>query len=195
MKTLYIVRHGQTLWNIENRKQGHQDSPLTLKGIQQAHHIAVLLKKEISDFSHFYFVSSPLYRAHQFALILAELLDIGGNFKLDILLKEHGFGSWEGMTQKEINTQYPDAVNERKNNHWNYVIPGGGESYEIISHRTSQFLNNHAMHDNLIIVCHEMISNVVRGHLLQLSQESIFNLKHPQDTIYCWYDGKLKEIQ
>ncbi|MFD2882332.1 histidine phosphatase family protein [Paenibacillus rhizoplanae] len=34
--TVYITRHGQTEWNVQKRMQGHQDSPLTPLGVQQA---------------------------------------------------------------------------------------------------------------------------------------------------------------
>ena len=41
---LYIVRHGQTLWNQEKRMQGHQDSALTNLGKEQAQKLKESLK-------------------------------------------------------------------------------------------------------------------------------------------------------
>jgi 2,3-bisphosphoglycerate-dependent phosphoglycerate mutase len=50
MKTRFIVvRHGETQWNVESRIQGHMDSPLTEKGVQQAEAIAARLAKERFD--------------------------------------------------------------------------------------------------------------------------------------------------
>src|SRR3989338_10840636 len=42
--TLYIVRHGETEWNVKDRIQGHKDSPLTSQGIRQAYDVAEKLK-------------------------------------------------------------------------------------------------------------------------------------------------------
>lgn len=46
---LYLIRHGQTKWNLEKRMQGHKDSPLTEVGISQAQNcvIDLLMKKLI----------------------------------------------------------------------------------------------------------------------------------------------------
>ncbi|WJH36612.1 histidine phosphatase family protein [Paenibacillus sp. CC-CFT747] len=47
--TVYLVRHGQTQWNVEHRLQGHQDSPLTEWGIQQAEWLGEALHGERID--------------------------------------------------------------------------------------------------------------------------------------------------
>jgi len=49
MITLYFVRHGQTVDNLENRIQGHSDSPLTTLGMKQAEAIAERLASEHFD--------------------------------------------------------------------------------------------------------------------------------------------------
>lgn len=51
MATLYLVRHGQTTFNLEKRLQGRQDSPLTPLGMEQAKALALQLSK------------TPLWRA------------------------------------------------------------------------------------------------------------------------------------
>ena len=47
--TIYIIRHGQTTWNVERGLQGHQDSPLTELGIRQADWLSDALEKEEID--------------------------------------------------------------------------------------------------------------------------------------------------
>ncbi len=42
--TIYLLRHGETVWNCVGRFQGQQDSPLTARGIEQADHVARLLR-------------------------------------------------------------------------------------------------------------------------------------------------------
>lgn len=45
---IYLVRHGETTWNVEHRMQGHQDSALTELGVQQA----LLLGERLSNEHH-----------------------------------------------------------------------------------------------------------------------------------------------
>jgi broad specificity phosphatase PhoE len=65
--TFYITRHGETVWNIQQRMQGQQDSPLTENGILQAKAAAEKLKK--IHFDHAF--SSDLLRARRTAEIIA----------------------------------------------------------------------------------------------------------------------------
>ena len=46
---IYIVRHGQTAWNLQGRKQGRKDSPLTLKGVEQAKDVSKILNNSIKN--------------------------------------------------------------------------------------------------------------------------------------------------
>lgn len=89
--TIYIVRHGQTEWNVERRLQGHGDSPLTELGIKQAHDL-----KELLGNVHFDAVfSSDLLRAKR----TAEIITL--EKKLEVLttelLRERSWGKFEGQ--------------------------------------------------------------------------------------------------
>ncbi len=142
---IYIVRHGQTAWNLQKRKQGRKDSPLTLKGIAQAEHIAKILNKEIQDVSKFKIVVSPQWRCQQFASIVCE--HIGIPFSQCIFeenLREHCFGLWEGKTEEEIEKDFPGflARRYRPENYWSYVVPMG-ESYELLSLRVANVLEKY----------------------------------------------------
>ena len=46
MSQVFLVRHGETEWNVQRRIQGHSDSPLTQSGIDQAKQVAARLKNE-----------------------------------------------------------------------------------------------------------------------------------------------------
>ena len=88
---LYLVRHGQTDWNLEGKAQGHSDIPLNETGVHQAEELRDKLKG--LDFDVCY--SSPLKRAAQTAEIVAD-----GCTKIvfDDDLKERNFGDYEGKT-------------------------------------------------------------------------------------------------
>lgn len=185
---IYIIRHGETVWNLEKRKQGHKDSPLTWKGIEQAVASASKLQQDCSNLSTFSFYVSPLYRARQCAQIIKEKLDITHRFTVEYNLREHGFGAWEGKTQNYLDQKHPEEIAQRLQDRWNYIIPGGGESYNIIYRRAKYFIDR-VTEDEVVLICHEMISKVIRGYLLNMPQEVILDLEHPHDTIYK-YDGK-----
>lgn len=48
MKTLYLMRHGETLFNVYHRVQGASDSPLTARGIAQAKEAKAFFKKNVA---------------------------------------------------------------------------------------------------------------------------------------------------
>ena len=182
---IYIVRHGQTAWNLQKRKQGRKDSPLTLKGIDQAKHIASILKKDIKDISKFKIVISPQWRCQQFASIICELLNIRfSDCIMEENLREHCFGLWEGKTEEEIEFEFPGFLERRyrPENYWNYIVPMG-ESYDLLSNRVSKVIEEYE-YENIIYVCHEMVSKTMRGILLNLSNDEVLALNHPQDTVY-----------
>src|SRR5690606_41888945 len=89
-------RHGQTLWNVEHRFQGHTDIPLDETGIAQAQRAASLLAALRPSM----IVSSDLRRAADTAAALAEIT--GLEVILDKDLRERGGGEWEGLTREQI---------------------------------------------------------------------------------------------
>lgn len=87
---LYVVRHGQTDWNLENRMQGQTDVPLNDTGINQARK----LKKTLESYDFDICYCSPMKRAVQTASIA-----VNGRTKIlyDDDLKERSYGDYEGV--------------------------------------------------------------------------------------------------
>lgn len=192
---IYIVRHGQTLWNLQGKKQGRRDSPLTAKGVKQASNVAKILKQENVRYEQFKKLASPLWRCRQFLSLICEEAEIEYNsFNFLDDLKEHSFGMWEGLTEEEIKIGFPEMYSNREKSKWNFIAPMG-ESYELVYKRVEKVLNCLEENDNVLFVCHEMISKALRGKLLNLSNEQIMKLKHPQDVVYKIEDGKLEELR
>jgi 2,3-bisphosphoglycerate-dependent phosphoglycerate mutase len=165
--TLWIVRHGETEWNIQGRIQGHGDSPLTAMGIAQAQALAQLLAAQHHDdaiaehHKIFRVMSSDAGRAHHTARILA------AGLKLDVAttpsFRERSYGIAEGMTYAEIDTHYPGAFSKVHETDPDYCIPQG-ESRRSFHHRVINALEDVCVHQRnlsaavaqrpVLIVCH-----------------------------------------
>lgn len=190
---IYIIRHGQTLWNLQGKKQGRNDSPLTLKGILQANNVAKILLEEKIDLNDFTVVSSPQWRCRQFLSIICEQIEFDYNKCIfEDNLREHAFGMWEGLTEEQIKEQYGEIYKKRELSKWDFIAPMG-ESYDLVHKRVAKVLEKYE-EQNIIFVCHEMISKVLRGKMLELDKKEIMSLKHRQDVVYKIENKTLKEL-
>ena len=124
---IYLMRHGQTAWNIEGKIQGRTDIPLNEEGIRQAGLLAdALLKKEAeSGRKAAVTYVSPLIRARETARIVAERA--GTPVREMDELKERDFGFWEGKTWEEVERGYPEEFHFWEKNP-DEGAPSGGES-------------------------------------------------------------------
>ncbi|MBE5251347.1 MAG: 2,3-diphosphoglycerate-dependent phosphoglycerate mutase GpmB [Enterobacterales bacterium endosymbiont of Blomia tropicalis] len=100
MLQVYLVRHGETVWNAERRIQGQSDSPLTEKGEQQAHQVG----ERVKDSGITHVISSDLGRTRHTAEIIADAC--GCRVTLDPRLRELNMGVLEkrpldGLTPEE----------------------------------------------------------------------------------------------
>ena len=102
MSKLFLIRHGESEWNILKKIQGQEDVPLSSNGIVQAEKVAKRLLKE--KIHHIY--SSDLKRAYDTAKVIGSSLNIKVN-KLEEL-REINFGSWQGLTSKEVQESHRD---------------------------------------------------------------------------------------
>jgi len=99
--TIVMVRHGETDWNREDRFQGHSDPPLNDRGRSQARALA----QALGGLEAAALYSSPLARAHETAIILAERLRLEVQMRDD--LREVDVGSWSGLTRSEAEARFP----------------------------------------------------------------------------------------
>ncbi len=101
--TLYLMRHAETLWNIERRAQGQADSPLTAHGEQQAIAAGEYMRSIAVD----QVVCSPLGRTRRTLELALAGREITTEF--DDGWMEIDFGPWEGKTFDDIGKDDPDC--------------------------------------------------------------------------------------
>lgn len=129
---IFLVRHGETEWNIQGKFQGSTDIPLSESGIKQAGYVK---KRFENNFDCVY--SSPLVRAVKTASILSEGSGIKVNIKEGI--SEIDFGKWEGLTLKQLKDIYGKEYEEWRNDEVNgYLIGGGDFSLKLAGERAKK---------------------------------------------------------
>ena len=130
MKRLYLVRHGQTEFNVARLVQGRCDSPLTELGVVQAHAAGAWLREH--GVAADAMVSSPLGRAMATARILADELGFVGEVEPEERIIERSYGWFE----KGPFTELPGDVWDPGEN----LVPYGGEGNQELSSRMNEGL-------------------------------------------------------
>ena len=179
--TLYLIRHGETDWNAEQRYQGQADIPLNNTGRAQAKRNGDVLKAYLPRLEGADFVSSPLSRARETMEIMRAALGLAlSTFRIDTELMELHYGHWEGHLATELPTIDPEGVAAKAADPFGWR-PHGGESYEDLMVRTAGWLN--AITRDTVAVTHGGVSRVARGALLGIDTRLVPMLDVPQDQI------------
>lgn len=145
---IYVVRHGQTDWNVEHRFQGSQDIPINQTGRRQAEGNGRLLAELLgADAANYDYVSSPLGRSRETMRRIRTVLGLPADqFRIDERLIEVCFGDWEGHTLDELllhSDTWRRRLEDRKRDKWNFQPPGdGAESYEILTWRVAAWFES-----------------------------------------------------
>jgi probable phosphoglycerate mutase len=151
--TIYFIRHGETDWNLEGRLQGQKDIPLNDLGRVQAEEAGRRLRDLVPHYEDLAYVASPMLRTRETMELLRGAIGLHpGSYKLDDRLVELTFGSWEGLTWKEVRRLEPQAAAMRERDKWNYAPPGGGESYAMLTDRIRPVLED--LTRDTVIVAH-----------------------------------------
>ncbi len=180
VRNLYLVRHGETHFNREDRIGG--DSDLTDKGMAQANALA----------EHFVTVRIPIIftsnyiRTMQTATPIAERQDSCSIIALPEFNEIHA-GICEGMTYEDIRSKMPHVARSRGPNKYRYIYPDG-EGYKTMEDRVHRglkkvfFLNNYD--ENIMIVGHRAVNRMILSSFLTRQEEEIPYIYMPQDKYY-----------
>lgn len=185
---IYLCRHGESVFNMEKRLGG--DSPLTERGIQQAHNIGDFLQKKTREFTERLQIiyHSPLQRSRQTALIVGCYFPSADRLEVPELA-EIRYGSLEGCTVHEVQRRFPQQVAERKHNKLTWKLLDG-ESYEELGQRVYPCLEHLRKAGGIYaFITHGAVNRLI---MLYFSNESerqrILNKEISSENVFCITD-------
>jgi broad specificity phosphatase PhoE len=193
-RMFYLTLHGETEWNRERRFQGQLDSPLTDRGLEQAHRMGTTLRDLLGDSTASAIASSPLGRTRRTAEIICEVLGIpSSQIETDARLAEINLGSWAGLTRDEVAARWPRALADSGRYDWYFRSPDG-ETLEAISSRVRQWLSEAAGRDRMIVVSHGVTSRILRGLYGGIAKAAALELEVSRDVVFRLHDGSIERI-
>ncbi|MDX9715463.1 MAG: alpha-ribazole phosphatase [Dissulfurispiraceae bacterium] len=183
VKTIYLVRHGETVGHKHGQYKGSMDIPLSERGAEQvrrsAEFIAADMKKgKAQEKSSLKVYCSPLSRARRSAEIIAARLSVK-SLQIDDL-RERSFGRWEGMTYMEIAEKYPGEFSDWRTNPLKFSPPEGESTLEVNTRVLSvldRILLSSSDGESIIIVAHGGVNRVLLCSFLGMPLEHIFRIE------------------
>ena len=162
MGHFYFVRHGQTVWNVENKICGATDIELTELGHQQARDTGKKIVEEGIKADEILY--SPLIRAAETARHISEITGIPA--RMEPRLIEQNFGKWESTPR--------DGADFKKAKEFFACSHEGGESTLRLAQRIYNLLDDiKAESDSktYILVAHNGIARVVQSYFTDMTNE------------------------
>jgi len=179
---IFLVRHGQTLWNLEQRWQGNQNSNLTDLGIQQANITKSKLSKQLLDKGYV----SPLQRARDTIQIIVE----DRNLEVEVIddIREINLGPWEGKTQEETSISHPSEFKAFWDTPETFLLQGA-DTFEELQSRVVEAINHIFLHNegkNIIVVSHWISIKVALAFYMNKPLSFLPKMPNPQNAeILC----------
>ncbi|OIN65527.1 histidine phosphatase family protein [Exiguobacterium sp. KRL4] len=170
MMIIYLTRHGETEWNIQNRMQGWKDSPLTAKGQQYAEKLGHRLQSVA--FRAVY--SSPSERAFQTAQLICEGRTTP--IRIDARLKEIHMGEWEGKTHDFLKQNDLEAYTAFWETPHLYTSKTG-EGFDVLKNRLLEFLKEIQVNyqgETILIVTHGIAIKMLLSHFKGTGMEQLW---------------------
>ena len=147
MNKIYFARHGQTVWNVENKICGATDIALTAKGHEQAKELGEIIKK--SGYAIDEILCSPLERAYDTAKHVSEITGIP--MRVEERLREQNFGIYESTARNG------EEFKAAKTNFINHF--GNGETMLHLCYKT------------YLLVAHNGIARAVQSYFHDMTNE------------------------
>ena len=197
---LYIVRHGETEWNVIKRFQGQLNTPLTEKGMEKLRETGKKLENVLFDEVY----TSELGRTVASAEIILNENRGYRNKKLELKklaeLNEVYFGVWQGLTYEEVFLKYPEEANNYFYNVKNYKTENVEaenlkDALERFLKGINKILNRHKS-GNILVVTHGTVLEMFMNYV---ANDSIFDIDertlmgNGDYKVFSYKDGKFQE--
>lgn len=197
---LYIVRHGETEWNVIKRFQGQLNTPLTEKGMEKLRETGKKLENVLFDEVY----TSELGRTVASAEIILNENRGYRNKKLELKklaeLNEVYFGVWQGLTYEEVFLKYPEEANNYFYNVKNYKAENVEaenlkDALERFLKGINKILDSHES-GNILVVTHgtvlEMFMNYVENKsIFDIDERTLMG--NGDYKVFSYKDGKFQE--
>ncbi|MCW5946105.1 MAG: 2,3-bisphosphoglycerate-dependent phosphoglycerate mutase [Fimbriimonadales bacterium] len=186
MPLLVLVRHGQSIWNAEDRFTGWVDVPLSEKGEEEARKAGRLLRDY--DFQVAY--TSALTRAQKTLDIMLEEMNARIPIIRDAALNERMYGELQGLNKEAMRRKFgAEQVHIWRRSY--DVAPPGGESLKDTAARTIPFferciLGDIAQGKNVLVVAHGNSNRSIVMMLEQLNTEEVLQLNLDTGVPYLY---------
>ena len=182
MSKLVLVRHGQSIWNLQNRFTGWIDVPLTEKGKEEAYKAGELLKDIRFDVAY----TSMLTRAQETLRIILETIGLAIPVIKDQALNERHYGALQGLNKDRAREKWGKEIVHLWRRSYD-IPPPEGESLKDTAERTIPFLERAIMGDildgrDVLVVAHGNALRSIVMYLEKLSPEEIIKVEIPTGT-------------
>lgn len=177
----FVIRHGETAWNVEGRFQGQQDTELNERGLAQAG----LLGKRLAGHRFEAVLTSPLARARVTAEKAAELCP-ASEFRIVQEFTEINHGSWEGCLADEIAEKWPEELKKWHTAPHTVKMPGpGGESLDDVLKRAAPAADLAAERysGDVLLASHDAVIKSLLCYWIGAPLSSFFRIQVPNCSI------------
>lgn len=178
---IFLLRHGETEWNMAGRFQGQLDSPLTSRGRDQALQLGRILDQVLSDRPAPPLHVSPLGRTLETTAIVRQCVPALSAIVVEPRLQEVSTGAWDGLTQEEIEDGWPGILDGSNHYNWYFRSPDG-ESMDEALRRVQAWVAE--LNGPVVAVSHGLLGRLVRGAWLGLKVQDMLSLPVPQDVVW-----------
>lgn len=184
---LYLIRHGEVEGAESGKLLGRTDTPLSARGLEQAHQVADLLTSV--QLSAIY--SSDLQRARMTAETIAKRT--GLRVEQSAAWREIDMGQWEGRTMTSLHDEAPELVAQLFTDPASFEYPSG-ESFATFTARVQCALDQLLMtHDNGVVslVAHGGVCRAIIGSALEIPPRNWLRLAQDYGcvSVIDWYSG------
>ena len=191
---LVLLRHGESVWNKENRFTGWTDVDLSEKGVKEAENAGKLLKDKgyIFDVSF----TSILKRANRTLEIVLKEMNLNIPVYYSYRLNERHYGALQGLNKDEMRKKFGDEqvhiwrrsydVRPPELSKDDERYPGNDPKYKVIPYYNNEIKKHLENKENVLVVAHGNSLRSIIKYLENISDEDIMNVEIPTGIPYVY---------